>query len=109
MFNLYAEHIVKEVGLDEDERGIKIGGRKVDNLRYVDDTILLADQLEDLKRLVKKLKEKSVGASLELNLKKTKVMTTGTISNFTVDNEEIEIVLNFAFLESIINQKGDCT
>ena len=105
LFNLYAEHIVKEAGIDEDKRGIKIGGRKINNLRYTDSTTLLADKLENLKQLVKRLKGESARAGLQLNLKKSKIMTTRTINNFTIDNEEIEIVQNFTFLGSIINQK----
>ena len=72
LFHLYAEHIVREPGMNEDEGGIKIGGRKIKNLRYADDTTLLANKPEDLKRLVKKLKKESARAGLQLNLKKRK-------------------------------------
>ena len=109
LFNIYAEHIVREAEMDEDERGIKIDGRKINDLRYANGTTLLANKPKDMKGLVKKLKEESIRAGLQLNLKKIKVMTTGTINNFTVGNEEIEIVQNFTFLKSISNQKGDCT
>ena len=109
LFNLYAEHILRKAKLDEDERRIKTGCIKIKNLRYVDDTSLLVGKPEDLKRLVKKLKEESVRADLQLNLEKTKIMTTGTINKFTAGNEEIEIFQKFTFLGSIINQKGDCT
>ena len=70
LFNLYAEHIVRGAGLDEDEGRIKIGSRKINNLRYADDTAVLADKLDDLKWLVKKLKKESARAGLQLNLKK---------------------------------------
>ena len=78
LFNLHTEHIVREAELNEDEGEIKIGGRKTNNLRYTNDTTLLADKPEDLKRLLKKLKEESTRAGLQLNLKKGKVMTTGS-------------------------------
>ena len=109
LFNLHTEHIVREAELDEDEGGIKIGGKKTNNPRYAKDTTLLADKSENLRRVLKKVKEESFGESLQLNLKKIKVTTTGAINNFTIDNEEIEISQNFTFLGSIINQKGDCT
>ena len=107
--SVYAEHIVREAAVNEDEGENKIDDRKIDDLRYADDTTLLADKPEALKRLVKKLKEESVRTVFQLSLKKTKVMTTGTINNFTTDNEEIETIQNFTFLGSTINKKEGCT
>jgi pentose-5-phosphate-3-epimerase len=75
---MYSEYIVRKVGF-EDNVGIKIGGRTINNLRYADDTTVLAEEKEDMEKLIKKLKEESKKAGLSLNLKKTKIMTTETL------------------------------
>jgi hypothetical protein len=87
---MYNEYIVRKVGF-EDNIGIKIGGRTINNLRYVDDTTILAEEKEDMEKLLKKLIEVSDKARLSLNLKKTKIMTTGSLNEFKLDGTEIEI------------------
>jgi hypothetical protein len=79
LFNMYSEYIVRKVEF-EDNIGIKIGGRTINNLRYADDTTILAEEKEDMGKLLKKIKEESEKAGLSLNLKKTKIMTTGTLN-----------------------------
>ena len=90
LFNMYSEYIVRKVEF-KDNIGIKIGGRTINNLRYADDTTVLAEDKEDMEKLLKKLKEESKKAGLSLNLKKTKIMTTGTLNEFILDGTEIEI------------------
>ena len=106
LFNLYAEQIIRKAGLYEEQRGVKIGGRLTNNLRYADDTTLLAENEADLKYLLMKLKEQSISMGLHLNLKKTKILTTGNINNFMLDGEDIEIVANFSLLWSMINTQA---
>ena len=77
MFNLYAEHMVRNARLDELQAGIKIGGKNINNLRYVDDTTLMAESAEELKNLLMRVKEESGKANLKLNIKKTKIMASG--------------------------------
>jgi hypothetical protein len=108
LFNLYAERVMREADLDETEEGVRIGGRKLNNLRYADDTTLAADKTEGLKTLIGKVKSASEKAGLFLNVKKTKVMATAQINSFKVDNEDIEVVKSFNFLGSTIEQEGDC-
>ena len=103
LFHLYAEQIIREAGLYEEQRGVKIGGRLTNNLRYADDTPLLAENEADLKYLLMKLKGQSISMGLHLNLKKTKILTTSNINSFMLDGENIEIVANFSLLGSIIN------
>ena len=81
LFNLYAEHIMRKAGLDELQTGIKIGGRNINNLRYTDDTTLVAESEEELKSLLMRVKEESERASLKLNIKKTKIMASGPITS----------------------------
>jgi hypothetical protein len=90
LFNLYSEYILRTVGFEED-KGIKVGGRTINNLRYADDTTILAEDKEDMKKLLKKIKEESEKAGLMLNLKQTKIMATGTLNKFILDGTEIEI------------------
>ena len=80
LFNLYAEHIMRDVGLDELQAGIKIGRRNTSNLRYVEDTTLMAESKVELKNLLMRVKEESETASLKLNIKKTKIMASGPIT-----------------------------
>jgi hypothetical protein len=102
---MYSEYIVRTVGF-EDNIGIKIGGRTINNLRYVDDTTILAEEKEDMEKLLKKLKEEREKAGLSLNLKKTKIMTTETLNDFVLDGTEIEITSYHTFLGSIITRDG---
>ena len=109
LFNMYAEHIIRNAGLQETEIGVKIAGRKINNLRYADDTTLMAENEEDLKNLLLKVKKESAKAGLLLNIKKTKIMLTGNVNGIRIDGEEIETVTVFIFLGSKINKDGDCT
>jgi len=90
----------------EDNIGIKVGGRSINNLLYVDNTTLLAEDKEDMRRLLEKLREESEKARLMLNLKKTKIMTTGILNEFLSDGTEIEIINCYTFLGSIITIDG---
>ena len=105
---LYAEHIMREA-LEEWESGISIGGRMVTNLRYADDTTLLAGTKEDLIELVERVRGASEKAGLYLNVGKTKVMTiSGDIGEVTVDGKDIEVVTKFVFLGALITKDGLC-
>ena len=81
LFNLYAGYIMRNVGLDEAQAGIKIAGRNINNLRYVDDTTLMAESEEELKSLLMKMKEESEKIGLKFNIQKTKIMTSGPITS----------------------------
>ena len=109
LFNLYAEHIIRNAGLEEAEVGIRIAGRKINNLRYADDTTLMAENEEDLKNLLLKVKKESAKAGLLLNIKKIKILSTGNVNGIRMDGEEIEAVTDFIFLGSKISIDGDCT
>ena len=85
LFNFYAEYIVRNAGLDEAQAGIKIAGRNINNLRYADDTTLMAESEEELKSLLMKVKEKSEKAGLKLNIQKTKIMASGPINSWQID------------------------
>ena len=93
--------------MDEAEEGIRIAGRTVNNLRYADDTTLLADKKTDLVEMLRRLKRESKKAGLYFNIKKTKIMTTGEDS-FEIDREEIEMVTSFTFLGLVIEREGEC-
>ena len=82
LFNLYSEYIMRKVGIDEDDGGIRMGGGKHNNLRYADDTTLMAESANNLKRILKKVKEQSAALGLHLNLTKTKIMTTEELREF---------------------------
>jgi len=107
-FNVYAERVMRRAGMEEAEEGIRIGGRKINNLRYADDTTLLAANITDLQNLILKVKNSSEEAGLFLNVKKTKIMTTAGLQRFNLGNEELEVVSSFNFLGSIITEDGDC-
>ena len=92
LFNLYAEMIMRTADLQEETAGVKIGGLNINNLKYADDTTLLAETKEDLEKLIRKVKGKSAKSGLHLNIKKTKVMTTEDTAESIVDNEEIDII-----------------
>lgn len=102
LFNLYADKIMRDAELEYAEEGIRLGGRNLNNLRYADDTTLLASRIEHLKNLIRKVQLASERGGLYLNLKKTKVMSTGNITSFSLDNEEIEVVNSITFLGSLM-------
>ena len=97
LFNLYAEYIMWNVSLDESQAGIKISRRNVNNLRYADDTTLMAESKEELKRLLMMVKEGSEKASLKLNIHKTKIMVSSPITSEQIDEETIETVRDYFF------------
>ena len=107
LFNLYAEYILRNVGLDEAQAGIKIAGRNINNLRYADDTTLMAESKE-LKSLLIKVKEESQKVGLKLNIQKTKIMASSPITSLQIDGETMETVTDFIFLGSKITADGDC-
>ena len=88
LFNLYAEHIMRNAGLEETQAGIKIAGRNINNLRYADDTTLMAKSEEELKSLLMKVKVKSEKVGLKLNIQKTKIMASGPITSWEIDGEQ---------------------
>ena len=97
LFNLYAEYIRQNAGLDEVQAGIKIARRNIYNLRYADDTTLMAESEEELKSLLMKVKEESEKASLKLNIQKTKIMSSGSIPSWEIDRGTVETVSDFIF------------
>jgi len=109
LFNLYAEYIMRNAGLDETQAGIKIGRRNINNLRYADDTTLMAESEEELKSLLLKVKEESEKLGLKLNIQKTKIMAFGPIISWQIDGETMETVTDFIFLGSEITADGDCS
>ena len=98
-----------KAGLDEAQAGFKIAGRNINNLRYADDTILMAESDEELKSLLMKVKEKREKAGLKLNIQKTKIMATSPITSWQIDEETMETVTDFTFLGSKITVDGDCS
>ena len=109
LFNLYAEYIIRNAGLDEAQAGIKIAGRNSNNLRYADDTTLMAESEEELKRLLMKVKEESVKFGLKLNFQKTKIMASSPITSWQIDEGTMEIMIDFILLGSKIIADGDCS
>ena len=109
IFNLYAEYIMRNTGLDEAQAGIKIARRNTNNLRYADDTTLMAESEEELKSLLVKVKEESEKVGLKLNIQKTKIMASGPITSWQIDGEVMETVADFIFLGSKITADGDCS
>ena len=97
LFNLYAEYIIRNTGLDEVQAGIKIAGGNINNLRYADDTTLMAESEEELKSLLMKVKEESEKVVLKLNIQKTKIMASGPITSWQMDRETVETVVDFMF------------
>ena len=108
LFNLYAEYIMRNARLDEAQAGIKIAGRNLNNLRYADDTILMAES-EELKSLLMKVKEGSEKIGLKLNIQKTKIMASGPITSWQKDGETVKTVTDFIFGGSKITADGDCS
>ena len=109
LFNFYAEYIMRNTGLEEAQAGIKIAGRNTKNLRYADDTTLMAESKEELKSLLMKVKEESEKVGLKLNIQKTKIMASGPITSRQIDGETVETVSDFNFLGSKITADGDCS
>ena len=109
LFNLYAEYIMRNTGLDETQAGIKTARRNINYLRYADDTTLMAESEEELKSLLMKVKEESEKVSLKLNIQKTKIMASGPITSWQIDGETVETVTDFIFLGSKITADGDCS
>ena len=95
MFNYYAEYIRRNAGVDEAQAGIKIAGRNINNLRYADDSTLMAESEEELKSLLMIVKEESEKAGLKLNIQKTKIMASGPITSWQIDGEIVETVSDF--------------
>ena len=100
---------MRNAGLEEAQAGIKIAGRNINNLRYADDTSLMAESEEELKSLLIKVKEKSEEVGLKLNIQKTKIVAFGPITSWEIDGETVETVADFIFLSSKITADGDCS
>ena len=109
LFNLYAEYIIRNAGLDEAQTLTKIAGRDINNLRYTDDTTLMAESEEGLKSLLMKVKEESEKVGLKLNIQKTKIMASGPITSWKIDGETMETVTDFILGGSKITADGDCS
>ena len=100
---------MRNAGLDEAQTGIKIAGRNINNLRYADDTTLMAESVEELKSLLMQMKEESDKAGLKLNVQKTKIMASGPITSWQIDGETVETVSHFIFGASKVTADGDCS
>ena len=116
LFNLYSDHIMRNTGLGELQAGIKIGGRNINNFRYVDGTTLMAESEEELKSLLMRVKEENERAGLILNIKnkqkkkkKTKIMAPSPITSWEIEGEKVEAVTDFLFFNSKITVDGDCS
>ena len=109
LFNFYAEYIMRNAGLEEAQAGIKMAGRNINNLRYADDTTLMAESEEELKSLLMKVKEESEQVDLKLNIQKTKIMASGPITSWEIDGETVETVSDFILGGSKITLDGDCS
>ena len=105
LFNLYAEYIIRNAGLEEAKAGIKSAGRNINSLKYADDATLMAES-EELKSLL--MKEESEKVGLKLNIQKTKIMASGPITLWSIEAEEVEAVTDFLFLGSKITADGYC-
>ena len=111
LFNLYAEYIILNTRLDESQAGIKIARRNMNNLRYADDTTLMAESKEELliKSLLMRVKEESEEAGLKLNIQKTKIMASNPITSWQIEGGKVETVTDCIFLGSKITADGDCS
>ena len=109
LFNLYAEYIIRNAGLDEVQSGIKIPRRNINNLKYADDTTLMSESKEDLVSLLIKVKEESEKAGLKLKIQKTNTMASSPITSCQIEGETMETVTDFIFLGSRITADGDCS
>ena len=110
LFNLYAEYIMRNAGLEEAQAGVMIAGRNISNLRYADDTTLMAESEEELKSLLMKVKEEeSKKVGLKLHIQKMKIMASSPITSWEIDVETVETVTDFIFLGSKITADGNCS
>ena len=109
LFNLYADYFRRNAGLEEAQAGIKIAGRNINNLRYADDTILMAESEEELKSFLMKVKRGEWKVRLKLNIQKTKIMASGPIISWEIDGETVETVTDFILGGSKIIADGDCS
>ena len=109
LFNFCVEYIMRNTGLEEAQAGIKTAGRNISNLRYVDDTTLMAESEEELKSLLMKVKEESEKVGLKLNIQKTKIMASDPIPSWEMDGETVETVSDFIFRGSKITADGACS
>ena len=105
----YAEYIIQNAGLNESQAGIKIAGRNINNLRYADDTTIMAEKEEELKSLLMKGKEESEKAGLKVNIQKIKIIASSPITSWQIDGETMETVTDLIFLGSKITADGDCS
>ena len=108
LFNFYAKYIMRNLGLEETQAGIKMAGRNINNLRYANNTTLMAESEEELKTLLMKVKEESEKVGLKLNIQKTKIMASGPITSWEIDGETVETVSNFILGGFKITADGDC-
>ena len=109
LFNLYAEHITRNAGLEEAQAGIKTARRNINNIRYAYDTTLMTESEEELKNLLMKVEEESEKVGLKLNIRKTKIMASGPITSWEIDGETVETVADFILGGSKITADGDCS
>ena len=109
LFNLYAEYIMRNAGLDEAQAGIKISRRNINNIKYADDTTIMAESEEELKSFLMKVKEESENVGLKLNIQKTKIMASGPITSWEIDGETMETVRDFIFGGSKITADSYCS
>ena len=109
LFNIHAEYITRNAGLEEAQAGIKIPGRNINNLRYADDTTFMAESEEELKTLLMKVKVESEKVGLKLNIQKTKIMASGPITSWEIDGETVKTAADFIFWGSKITADGDCS
>ena len=109
LFNLYAEYIMRNAGLEEAQAGIEIAGRNINNLRYADDSTLMAESEEELKSLLMKVKEESEKVGLKLNIQKTKITASGPIISWQIDGETVEKVADLILRGPKVTADGDCS
>ena len=109
LFNLYAEYITRNAALNKAQAGLKTAGRNISNLRYADDTTLMAESEEELKNLLMKVKEESEKVGLKLNIQKTKIMATCPITSWQIDGETVKTLTDFTFGGLKITADGDCS
>ena len=107
LFNLHAEYIMRRAGLEESQTGIKVARRNINNLRYADDTTLVAESEGELRKLVMRVKEENAKKGVKLNIKKTKTMTTGPITTWQIEGEDMEAMPDLTFLGSMISEDGN--
>ena len=109
LFNLHAEYIMRNAELEQAQAAIKIARRNINNIRYADDTTLMAESKEELKSLLMKMKQESEKVGLKLNIQKTKIMASGPITSWQIDGETVETVSDFIFWGLKITADGDCS